>query len=55
MKQIPEFKNKQLLSLAFTHRSYLNESKEAIESKEFSNPRDEQFIRVKYLLKKGFV
>src|SRR3989344_8896206 len=34
MKQIPEFKNKQLLSLAFTHRSYLNESKEAIESNE---------------------
>ena len=31
------------------------EIKEAIESKEFSNPRDEKFIRVKYLLKKGFV
>lgn len=34
MKQIPEFKNKKLLSLAFTHRSYLNEAKEATESNE---------------------
>ncbi|MBS3140756.1 SDR family oxidoreductase [Candidatus Woesearchaeota archaeon] len=33
----------------------VKEIKEAIESKEFSNPRDEKFIRVKYLLKKGFV
>lgn len=31
---IPEFKNKQLFSQVFTHRSYLNESPEATESNE---------------------
>ncbi|HMS23130.1 MAG TPA: ribonuclease III [Candidatus Levybacteria bacterium] len=31
---IPEFKNKQLFSQVFTHRSYLNESPDAIESNE---------------------
>lgn len=34
MTNIPEFKNSELKTLAFTHRSYLNESKEKIESNE---------------------
>ncbi len=34
MNQIPEFNNKNLFELAFTHRSYLNESNGAIESNE---------------------
>lgn len=34
MKHVPEFKNPQLLTQAFTHRSFLNESKEPIESNE---------------------
>jgi ribonuclease-3 len=34
MKNLPTFKDKKLLKLAFTHRSYLNESKEAVESNE---------------------
>ena len=34
MKNIPEFKNKNLLELAFIHRSYLNESKDVAESNE---------------------
>lgn len=34
MNKIPEFKNKKLYDLAFTHRSYLNESKSNIESNE---------------------
>lgn len=34
MKNLPEFKNKDLLEQAFTHRSFLNESKEKVESNE---------------------
>ena len=34
MKNIPEFKNEELLQLAFIHRSYLNESKDVAESNE---------------------
>ncbi len=34
MKNLPQIQNKKLLELAFTHRSYLNESKEPIESNE---------------------
>ena len=34
MDKIPEFKNKSLFDLAFTHRSYLNESNGATESNE---------------------
>src|SRR5579864_1781490 len=34
MNNIPKFKDQKLLELAFVHRSYLNESKEAIESNE---------------------
>jgi ribonuclease-3 len=34
MNNIPEFKNQKLLQQAFIHRSYLNESKEPIESNE---------------------
>lgn len=34
MNKIPEFKNKKIYDLVFTHRSYLNESKNDIESNE---------------------
>lgn len=34
MKNLPEFKNQQLFQHAFIHRSYLNETKEQIESNE---------------------
>lgn len=34
MQNVPEFNNKELLHQAFIHRSYLNETKEAIESNE---------------------
>ncbi|HWY80054.1 MAG TPA: ribonuclease III [Candidatus Sulfotelmatobacter sp.] len=34
MQNLPEFKNQDLFKLAFIHRSYLNESKEPIESNE---------------------
>lgn len=34
MKNLPQIQNKELLELAFTHRSYLNESKTPIESNE---------------------
>lgn len=34
MIKLPEFKNKNLLKQAFTHRSYLNEAKEEVESNE---------------------
>src|SRR5476651_363444 len=34
MDNLPEFKNKQLLTQAFTHRSYLNEAKKQVESNE---------------------
>jgi ribonuclease-3 len=34
MMQLPEFKNKKLFEQAFTHRSYLNETKEQISSNE---------------------
>lgn len=34
MNNLPTFNNQKLLQLAFIHRSYLNESKEAIESNE---------------------
>jgi len=34
MKNVPEFKNKNLLDLAFIHRSYLNEAKSVAESNE---------------------
>jgi ribonuclease-3 len=34
MKNLPKFKNPKLLEQAFTHRSFLNESKEKIESNE---------------------
>ena len=34
MVKIPEFKNKKLFEQAFTHRSYLNETKEKISSNE---------------------
>ncbi len=34
MQNLPEFTNPKLLQLAFIHRSYLNESKEVIESNE---------------------
>ena len=34
MTNLPIFKNKKLLALAFTHKSYLNESKEKISSNE---------------------
>ena len=32
--QIPTLQNKKLFELAFTHRSYLNEAKEKLESNE---------------------
>lgn len=34
MVKLPEFKNKQLFEQAFTHRSYLNETKESLSSNE---------------------
>lgn len=34
MKQIPQFKNKKIFEQAFIHRSYLNETKEKLESNE---------------------
>src|SRR6185437_366702 len=34
MNNLPKFKNQDLLQLAFIHRSYLNESKETVESNE---------------------
>jgi len=34
MTNFPEFKNKRLFEQAFTHRSYLNESKQKISSNE---------------------
>src|SRR5579872_3819451 len=34
MKNLPVFKNKQLFEQAFTHRSYLNEAREKIDSNE---------------------
>jgi ribonuclease-3 len=34
MDNVPSFKNKQLLTQAFTHRSYLNEAKKQVESNE---------------------
>jgi len=34
MIKIPEFKNKKLFKQAFIHRSYINESKEKMESNE---------------------
>ena len=34
MVQLPKFRNQQLFEQAFTHRSYLNETKEKVESNE---------------------
>jgi len=34
MKQLPQFKNQELFHQAFTHRSYLNESKKKVDSNE---------------------
>lgn len=55
MVNIPKFKNNKLFEQAFTHRSYLNESKEKIESNErleFLGDSILSFVVSKYLYKK---
>lgn len=55
MTDIPEFKNKKLLSQAFTHRSYLNETKEQLSSNErleFLGDSIISFVVSKYLYNK---
>ena len=55
MITIPKFKNKKLLEQAFTHRSYLNETKEKISSNErleFLGDSIISFVVSKYLYEK---
>ena len=52
MKKIPEFKNKKLFDQSFTHRSYLNETKEKLSSNErleFLGDSIISFVISKYL------
>lgn len=54
MKNLPQIKNKQLFDLAFTHRSYLNESKKELESNErleFLGDSILSFVVSRYLYK----
>jgi ribonuclease-3 len=54
MKKLPTFKNKQLFEQAFTHRSYLNETKDKIESNErleFLGDSILSFVVSEYLFK----
>lgn len=55
MTNIPEFKNKKLFEQAFTHRSYLNETKEKLSSNErleFLGDSIISFVVSQYLYKK---
>src|SRR3989344_4866349 len=55
MKNFPEIKNKSLLTQAFTHRSYLNETKEKMQSNErleFLGDSIISFVVSKYLYEK---
>ncbi|MDP3244890.1 MAG: ribonuclease III [bacterium] len=55
MKNIPQFKNKELLKLAFIHRSFLNETKEKLSSNErleFLGDSILSFVVSEYLYKK---
>ena len=55
MTKLPDFKNKDLFEQAFIHRSYLNETKEALSSNErleFLGDSVLSFVVSKYLYSK---